>query len=53
MWKHEPKENWVPFMKRVVSHIHSFTMIETKGKTLTLQQLDAQGNVFDEIRMTK
>ncbi len=53
LWKHEPKENWVPFMKRVVSHIHSFTMIETKGKTLTLHQLDAQGNVFDEIRMTK
>jgi acid phosphatase type 7 len=53
LWKHEPPENWVPFMKRVVSHIHSFTMIETNGKTLKLQQLDATGNVFDEITMTK
>ncbi|HEY3405539.1 MAG TPA: metallophosphoesterase [Ohtaekwangia sp.] len=52
-WQHEPKENWVPFTKKLISHIHSFTFIETNGKTLDLQQIDLYGNVIDRIRVTK
>jgi hypothetical protein len=53
LWKHEPPENWVPFTVKLVSDIHSFTLIETEGKKLTLRQLDAQGVAFDEIHVTK
>jgi predicted MPP superfamily phosphohydrolase len=53
LWKHEPPENWVPFTVKLVSDIHSFTVIETEGKKLTLRQLNAQGVAFDEIHVTK
>ena len=53
LWKHEPKENWVPYTSKVISNIHSFTVIETEGKKLTLRQLNTQGVVFDEIHVTK
>ena len=32
---------------------HSFTLIETKGKILTLQQIDLTGKVIDEIKVTR
>ncbi len=53
LWKHAPQENWVPYTTKIVSDIHSFTMIETNGKKLNLKQLDAKGAVFDEITITK
>ena len=53
LWKHEPPENWVPFIVKLISDIHSFTVIETEGKKLTLRQLDAQGVAVDEIHVTK
>lgn len=53
LWKHDPPENWVPFTTKIVSDIHSFTLIETNGRTLTLRQLNAQGVAIDEIRVTK
>jgi hypothetical protein len=53
MWKHEPPENWVPFTKKLISDINSFTFIETEGKKLTLKQLDGQGAEIDHIIMTK
>jgi hypothetical protein len=37
----------------MVSDRHSFTLIETNGKTLTLKQIDKDGNIFDEIKVTK
>jgi len=53
LWKHDPQDNWVPFTTKIVSDIHSFTMVETAGKKLVLNQLDAKGVVFDEIMITK
>ncbi|HAC23485.1 MAG TPA: hypothetical protein DCE81_01070 [Cytophagales bacterium] len=53
MWKHEPQENWVPFTAKMVSDIHSFTLIETAGKKLKLRQLDSQNQVIDQITITK
>jgi hypothetical protein len=37
----------------MVSDVHSFTMIETKGKTLQLRQVDARNQVIDQIAITK
>ena len=53
LWKHDPQENWVPFTAKIVSDIHSFVVIETDGKKLTLRQLNAKGVAFDEIHLTK
>ncbi len=53
LWRHDPPENWVPFTATLVSDIHSFTLIETSGKKLKLQQMDSAGKVFDEIEVTK
>ena len=53
LWKHDPQENWVPFTAKIVSDIHSFTVIETDGKKLTLRQLNAKGVAFDQIHVTK
>ncbi len=53
LWKHEPTQNWPHFTKKLISDRHSFTLIETKGKTLTLQQIDLTGKVIDEIKVTR
>ena len=53
LWKHEPTENWPHFTKKLISDRHSFTLIETKGKILTLQQIDLTGKVIDEIKVTR
>ncbi|HEX6226472.1 MAG TPA: metallophosphoesterase family protein [Chryseolinea sp.] len=53
LWKHEPPENWAPFTKELISDRHSFTLIKTLGKVLTLQQIDINGEVIDEIKVTK
>ncbi len=53
LWKHDPQQNWVPYTTKIVSNIHSFTMIETDGKKLVLKQRDLNGVIFDEITVTK
>lgn len=53
MWKHEPADNWVPFTVKLISDVHSFTLVETNGKTLTLKQIKSTGETLDEIKMTK
>jgi hypothetical protein len=53
LWKHEPKENWEPFTQKFISNKYSFTLIETKGKELTLQQIDQVGKVIDQIKITQ
>ena len=53
LWKKDTPENWAPYTVKLVSDRHSFTWIETNGKELHLQQIDAEGNVFDEIKITK
>ena len=53
LWHKEDLESWIPFTERLVSDRHSFTMIETNGKEMRLRQIDSEGNVFDEIKLTK
>ncbi len=53
LWKKESGENWKPYTARLVSDRHSFTIIETEGKNLILKQYDENGNVFDEVKVTK
>ena len=53
LWKHEPRENWEPFTQKLISNRYSFTLIETKAKELTLQQIDQTGKVIDQIKITQ
>jgi len=53
LWVHEPASNWVPFMVKLISDTHSFTLIETDQKTLSLKQIDLNGAVIDEFKLTK
>lgn len=53
LWQKETPESLKPYTTKLVSDRHSFTLIETNGKELSLKQIDAEGNVFDEIRITK
>ena len=53
MWKHEPAENWVPFTVKLISNVHSFSVIETRQRRLTLRQIDVKGNLLDKIDITK
>lgn len=53
LWENGPKDNWAPFMVKVLSDVHTFTMIETNEKTLVLKQIDDKGAVVDEIKVTR
>jgi len=53
LWKRETAENWVPYTVKLISDIHSFTLIETEGKKLTLRQINIKGETIDEIHVTK
>lgn len=53
LWVQGTPENWVPFTTKLISDIHSFTLIETSGKKLVLKQMDGNGNVLDSITITK
>lgn len=52
-WKHEPASNWVAFTAKFISDEYSFTLIETNGRLLTLQQINQDGKTLDSIRITK
>ena len=52
-WIHEPKTNWVPFTANFISHVHSFSLVETNGNKLTFKQLDIEGKLIDEIMIKK
>lgn len=46
-------DSWQKFTDKFISIIHSFTVVDVKGKTLKLQQLAAKGKVLDSITITK
>lgn len=52
LWLNGPKSE-TPFIANMVSDRHSFTLIETRGKRLTIQQKDENGNTFDKIIITR
>jgi predicted MPP superfamily phosphohydrolase len=53
LWTHEPEANWVPFTEKLISHVHSYSLIETMGDKLLFKQLDVNGKLLDEITLTK
>lgn len=47
------KDSWQRFTKRFESRVHTFTVIDVNGKTLTLRQVDINGKGVDKIKITK
>ena len=47
------KDSWQKFTVRFESRVHSFTLLDVNGKTLTLSQVDINGKEVDRIKITK
>jgi len=53
LWAHEPEANWVPFTVKLISHVHSYSLIETNRDQLNFRQFDVEGRLLDQIRIKK
>ena len=51
-WVH-PEDNNVAYVARFLSSVHSFTVLDLDGPTLTLTQIDETGKERDRIQVTK
>ena len=46
-------DTWQKFTGKFISKIHSFTVVDVKGKTLKLKQVDVNGKAVDAVEITK
>ena len=46
-------DSWQRFTDKFISTIHSLTLVDINGKTLTLSQVGADGSTLDSITITK
>ena len=46
-------DSWQKFTTKFVSTVHSFTIMDVNGGTLTLRQIDINGKEVDRIKITK
>ena len=47
------KDSWQKFTKKFISTIHSFTVVDVKGNSLTLRQVDVNGKEVDKFKIVK
>jgi predicted phosphodiesterase len=47
------KDSWQKFTYKFFSTLHSFTVMDVKGTTLTLKQIDINGKEVDRVKITK
>jgi predicted phosphodiesterase len=47
------KKSWQKFTYKFESRLHSFTVMDVNGNTLTLRQIDIKGNEIDKLKITK
>jgi 3',5'-cyclic AMP phosphodiesterase CpdA len=46
-------DSWQKFTCKFISDVHSLTVADVKGKTITIRQISAQGKVLDAFTITK
>ena len=46
-------DSWQKFTDKFISSVHSLTVAEVDGKTLTVRQVSADGKELDSFRITK
>jgi predicted phosphodiesterase len=51
--QNDDPDSWQKFTDKFVSNVHSFTVADVKGKTLTIRQITAEGKVLDKFKVTK
>lgn len=49
----DDKDSWQGFTTKFISKVHSFTVADVKGKTLSIKQLSADGKEVDSFIITK
>ena len=47
------KDSWQKFTVKFESRVHSFTILDVNGNTLTLNQVDINGKEVDRIMVRK
>jgi acid phosphatase type 7 len=51
--QNDDPDSWQKFTDKFVSNVHSLTVADVDGKTLTIRQLAADGRELDRFRITK
>ena len=51
--QNDDPDSWQKFTDKFVSNVHSLTVADVDGKSLTIRQVDAAGNELDRFRVTK
>src|SRR6478736_2728819 len=51
--QNDDPDSWQKFTHKFVSNVHSLTIVDVDGKTLTLSQRAADGRELDKIKITK
>ena len=46
-------DSWQKFTDRFISNVHSLSVIDVNGTTLTMRQISPEGKVLDAIKITK
>jgi acid phosphatase type 7 len=46
-------DSWQKFTDKFISNIHSLTVADVDGKTMTIKQIDVNGNEIDKFKITK
>jgi hypothetical protein len=51
--QHDDPDSWQKFTDKFVSNVHSLTVADISGKTLTIRQVAADGRELDRFKITK
>jgi hypothetical protein len=48
-----PKDGWAPFTHKLISHKHSFSVVDVSSSKVTLRQISEDGEELDRFVITK
>jgi predicted phosphodiesterase len=48
----DDKDSWQPFTNKFISKVHTFTIADVNGKTLSIKQVTAEGKEVDSFKIT-
>jgi predicted phosphodiesterase len=51
--QNEDPDSWQKFTDKFISNVHSLTVADVNGKTLTIRQISAEGKELDNFKITK
>ena len=51
--QHNDPDSWQKFTDKFFSNVHSLTVADVDGKTMTVKQLDVNGKELDSFKITK